>query len=187
MKLKQIAAVVTIIIAALMLWVHIQIGKEENNTIDMVFYNGEVKQIEEALAEEDFLEEAVREEVEQEFSCEILLRTDEDYVSRLHQCLEKESIILDYEKDGEIIGKIIWQEKSSKYDAMRERLHTKILTIGALLLIIIYITLFIIYQYYVKPFKTLQEFSAEIAKGNLERHFRLQSIISLVPLRKALI
>lgn len=163
MKLKQIAVVFTIIMVALMLLINMQIRKDEKSTIDMVFYNGELKQIEEELA---FGE--TREAVEQRHECEMLLCTDEDYSRRLSQCLENESIILDYEKDDEIVGKFIWHEKSSKYDALRERLQVQMICTCVIILLTVYAILFLVYRYYVKPFRTLQEFSAEIAKGNLE-------------------
>ena len=135
----------------------------------MVFYNREVKQIEQAL-----LTGETREEIAQKYGCEILIRTDANYASRLNQYLENESIILDYEKNDEIVGKFIWQEKSSKFDALREQLQRQMLGVCVIILLAVYVMLFLIYKYYVKPFQTLQEFTAEIAKGNLELALPIQ-------------
>ncbi|MBO5207837.1 MAG: HAMP domain-containing histidine kinase [Lachnospiraceae bacterium] len=169
MKLKRIAVIFTIVMAALMLWINLQVTKQENNTLDMVFYNREVKQIEQAL-----LTGETREEIAQKYGCEILIRTDANYASRLNQYLENESIILDYEKNDEIVGKFIWQEKSSKFDALREQLQRQMLGVCVIILLAVYVMLFLIYKYYVKPFQTLQEFTAEIAKGNLELALPIQ-------------
>lgn len=175
MKIRQITAGITICILAFIMITVIQIRRDsEENTLDLVWYNSELKNIETGLEMG-----GTREMAETEHNCRILLLTDADYQSRLNACIADDDMILDlYLKDGSgsgrgedgevYAGKVCWQTEQNRYKALRSRLEREILVFGVILLGMIYVLLLMLYLGYIKPFRTLQEFTAQVAKGNLE-------------------
>lgn len=180
MKMKQITAGVTICILAFIMITLIQIHKSGEESIpDMVWYNGEVKAIEAGLEQG-----TTREMIEQEHGCKLLFVKDADYQSRLNEYLMDGNMILDlYMKEEELyhtdgiekemeagihIGKAVWQIKEERYHMLRERLKRIVTAYGIILLAVSYGLLLLLHQNYIKPFQKLQEFTAQVAKGNLE-------------------
>lgn len=173
MKIRQLTAGITICILAFIMIMVMQIQRDgDENTADMVWYNGEMKSIADELEDG-----AAKEMIEEEHGCLILLLTDADYQSRLNGCIASDAMILDlYIKDssnsafGEDVfaGKVAWQAKRERYEELRRKLKYEIITFGGFLLLIIYAVLMILYRGYIRPFHILQEFTAQVAKGNLE-------------------
>ena len=173
MKIRHITAGITICILAFILITVIRIQRDgDENTPDMVWYNGEIKSIEDKLEGGD-----AREAIEKEHGCLILFLTDTDYQSRLNECIVNDAMILDlYIKDNSdnafredvFAGKVIWQTKKERYEELRGKLEWEIIIFGGILLLITYAVLLILYCSYIRPFHTLQEFTAQVAKGNLE-------------------
>lgn len=174
MKLRQIAAGISTGILAFLMITLIQIQKDERNSApDLVWYNGEVKSIESELKKG-----RAREELERQHGCEILFLTDEDYQYRLNNSLSDESMILDLyaeraqteiiNMEDTMIGKIIWHTGQNQYEALRDKLKWETAVFGVSLLLVIYGVLLILYRNYIKPFQTLQDFTAQVAKGDLE-------------------
>lgn len=173
MKIRQITAGITICILAFIMITITQIQKDsEQNITDMVWYNGEVKTI------ENELEKGIaRESIEKEHGCSLLFPADADYQGRLNEYLMNNSMIMDlYVNDnltcdtleGVFAGKVIWQMKQERYDILRDRMQWEVIVFGIFLLFLIYGVLLILYLNYIKPFRILQEFTAQVAKGNLE-------------------
>lgn len=194
MKIRQITAGITICILAFIMFTIIQIRKSgEEHVQDMVWYNGELKAISTELAQG-----TAREAVEAGHDCRILLLTDDDYESKLNGYLMNDSMILDLylgkenghsqsdslldhvssgdrynriaEKtsDNVYAGKVIWQTKQDRYEAMRDSLQREVILFGVLLLLASYAALLILYLNYIRPFHTLQKFTAQVAKGDLD-------------------
>ncbi|MDE6845563.1 MAG: HAMP domain-containing histidine kinase [Lachnospiraceae bacterium] len=173
MKIRQITAGITICILAFIMTAVIQVQRcGEENIPDMVWYNGELKSIAGELEDG-----SVKETIEKEHDCLILFLADADYQSRLNECIGSDAMILDlYIKDalgnasGENIfaGKVVWQTKRDYYEELREKLKWEIIMFGGLLLLVTYALLLILYLSYIRPFHTLQDFTAQVAKGNLE-------------------
>lgn len=165
MKIRHITAGITICILAFIMVMMIQIRVSGDEHVqDMVWYNGEVKAIEAALEQG-----TAREEVEARHNCRILYLTDEDYEGRLNEYLKKDSMILDlYLGKSVYAGKVIWQTKQDQYEAMRDNLQRTVILFGVFLLLVFYAVLLILYLNYIRPFHTLQKFTAQVAKGNLD-------------------
>lgn len=180
MKIRQITAGITICILAFIMITLTYINKSgEENIPDMVWYNEEITKIEEEL-----LQGAAREAIEQAHGCTILFMEDSDYQSRLNEYLIDGSMILDlcrkeenqYREGGiendatesVYVGKAVWQIKKERYHMLRGRLQRIVIASGIVLLAVSYGLLLLLYLNYIKPFRELQEFTTQIAKGNLE-------------------
>lgn len=162
MKMRYVVFLYTAVILLLLFRVIFQKETEEGG-MDMVRYNEAYRRVTEELAQ------AVdRETVEAENGCHILLFSDEDYKSRLHEMLVSQAVILDYERDGEILGKVCWQTGKNRYERLRRELHGQEIFLCVALLFAGYALFFYIYCAFIRPFSRLQKFSAQVAKGNLE-------------------
>lgn len=173
MKIRQITAGITICILAFIMITVIQMQKDsEDNIPDMVWYNGEVRSIEEELEKG-----TAREVIEKEHGCSLLFTADADYQGRLNEYMMNNSMIMDlYVNDsftgdvleGAFTGKAVWQTKQERYDILRDRMQWEVIVFGILLLLFVYAVLLILYLNYIRPFRILQEFATQVAKGNLE-------------------
>ena len=124
MKIRQITAGITICILAFIMITIIRIRIDgEEDMPDMVWYNGEVKSIEDELEGG-----GAREAIQKERSCLILFLTDADYQSRLNEYIVSDAMILDLyiKNDSDIAlgedvfaGKVIWQTKRDRYEELR--------------------------------------------------------------------
>lgn len=173
MKIRQITAGITICILAFIMITITQMQKDSKQNIpDMVWYNREVRTIETELERGNS-----REAIEKEHGCRLLFPSDSDYQSRLNEYMMYNSMIMDlYVNDnftgdaleGVFAGKAIWQMKQERYDILRDRMQWEVIVFGIFLLFLIYGVLLILYLNYIRPFRILQEFTAQVAKGNLE-------------------
>lgn len=130
---------------------------------DMVYYNEQMK-----LVEQELEQMPDRSIVEQNYSCEIIFLTDEDYVTRLNECMQERAVIFDYYVNGEIAGKVAWNEERQSFFDMKKALLGKTAVLWGIILCCGYCLLAVIYIYFIRPFQELQNFSARIAKGNLD-------------------
>lgn len=173
MKIRQITAGITICILAFIMITVVQIQKDsEQNIPDMVWYNGEVREIELALEKGN-----AREAIEREHGCSLLFLTDADYQSRLNEYMMGNCMIMDlYRNDvltnaaleDALAGKAVWQMEQERYNILRDKIQREVTVFGIFLLVLIYIVMLLLYRNYIRPFRTLQEFTAQVAKGDLE-------------------
>ncbi|MBD5485366.1 MAG: HAMP domain-containing histidine kinase [Lachnospiraceae bacterium] len=173
MKIRQITAGITICILAFIMITVTQMQKDGEECIpDMVWYNGEVRTIENELEKG-----TTREVIEKEHGCSLLFTADEDYQGRLNEYMMVNSMIMDlYVNDNSIgdapedvfAGKAVWQTKQERYDILRHRMQWEVVVFGILLLLLIYVVLLMLYLNYIRPFRILREFAAQVAKGDLE-------------------
>lgn len=149
MKIRQITAGITICILAFIMITVTQMQKDgEQNIPDMVWYNGEVRSIEEELEKG-----TAREVIEKEHGCSLLFTADADYQGRLNEYMMNNSMIMDlYVNDnftddtleGVFAGKAVWQTKQERYDILRDRMQWEVVVFGILLLLSIYAVLLIL-------------------------------------------
>lgn len=114
------------------------------------------------------------EEIERDYSCEIIMRDDEQYATVVNNAIADQKIVMDYMEADELAGKIIFagQEENLQrlYKAIGKHLLYLFLAIGAVLM-----ALFgWIYWEYIRPFRTLETFAAQISKGNLDFPLKMQ-------------
>lgn len=128
----------------------------------MEYYNGQLKKLEQALQQGKD-----RKQLEQTYSCQILFLSDKDYHIHFNRILQERALLLDYYEDGEIIGKVAWSEERQTVEEMQDHF----LRIGLVLAILPlggYLLLLFLYLQMIRPFRKLQQFSTQIAKGNFD-------------------
>lgn len=163
MKLRYMAAAYAAILLLLAGWILWQTDAGEQGGVDMVWYNAQCREIEEALDSG-----TDRAEVEEAFGCHVLLLSDEDYKLRLNELIMSQAVLFDYERDGELLGRIGWQQSKNHYEQLEEELRERVIIFCLFALLLGGGLLFWVYLAFVRPFLSLKQFSAQIAKGNLD-------------------
>lgn len=163
MKIRYLAAVFTLFMCIVMAYFLRKTAQNEYAVLDMVYYNKELNKINAAAGSG-----MEREELEAEYDCSLLFLTDEDYKSSLNEALLKGYVILDYEENGIMEGKVIWQQESRLYQTWKSQMRREMVILWSAILAAGYLLLLVLYLRFIRPFRQLQAFSAEIAKGNLD-------------------
>lgn len=163
MKIRHYFIGYTAVMLLIFLYMLHSFSAQSEQSRDMVYYNEQRILVEEAM--EKGTEENV---IENEYGCEILLRSDEKYEVKLQKALQKEALVLDYFKDDDFSGKIIWNEKESQYEEMKKDVQKTSVLILGLVFLAGYFLLALIHFRMLRPFQKLQKFSQQVAKGNLD-------------------
>lgn len=163
MKIKYLAAAFTLFMGMIMAYFWLETAGDGQAVLDMVYYNKELKNI--SRAADEGME---RTDLETEYDCSLLFLTDRDYKSRLNEAVASGNVILDYEKDGVIAGKIIWYGENRLQNRWKQQMRKISMAVCAAVLIGGWILLAIVFFCFIRPFSTLKAFAAEIAKGNLD-------------------
>ena len=129
---------------------------------DIVFYNDQLYK-----AEEDFLKGMPEEGLETKYGCFIIMskRLDDPELAELYSAY---AFVLDFAPGGEYLGKIAWKDELNRFDQTKSDFLKASMMLWAGVLISGYLLLLLIYYLYVKPLRELDDFSREIAKGNLD-------------------
>lgn len=169
MKIKYLTEGFTLLMLIVIFLFIRQINTGEEPVVDMVYYNRELKQIDEAIKSG-----MKREDVEAHFDCSLLFLTDTDWKGRVNDAITEGKVILDYENKGQIIGKIIWNRESRMYLEWKSQTLRKAALLSLFILIAGDLLLLFLYCAYIRPFQKLEAFSTEIAKGNLDLPLPMQ-------------
>lgn len=169
MKIKYLTVGFTLLMLLVIFLFIRQINTGEEPVVDMVYYNKELKQIDEAI--KSGME---REDVEAHFDCSLLFFTDTDWRGRVNDAITEGKVILDYENEGQIVGKIIWNRENRMYMKWKKQTLGKAALLSLFILIAGDLLLLFLYCAYIRPFQNLEVFSAEIAKGNLDLPLPMQ-------------
>ena len=175
MKLKTITILYILSIAIFVGVLYTDLNRFEKANVDTVEINENCRKIMQKLDDEMIsqstdgtIDASVIKALEEEFSCKILLKSDDNYGAELNTAIKNGKTIIDYETDGVIVGKFIF-DSSNDIVAAKISTQKKKLLLFTVVLVIITLSLFVmLYFSYVRPFKTLQKFSSNIAKGNLD-------------------
>lgn len=163
MKIKYLAAAFTLFMGIIMAYFWVETDRNEQTVLDMVYYNKELKTI--SRAADTGME---RTDLETEYDCSLLFLTDGDYKLKLNEAISRGNVVLDYEKDGAIAGKIVWDRENLLQNQWKQRMRKISMAVCALVLLGGWILLVVVWYCFVRPFSTLKAFAAEIAKGNLD-------------------
>ncbi len=210
MKMRYIVMGYTVVVALLLCFIYAEITKENKFDIDMVYYNRELKGVEEELKQISNLTNSYNEKdankdsntdsntdsnkdndknsgittdtmakidskvdsIEEKHDCIIILTIESDYGQRLNKLISEGAIIFDYIEDGKLMGKVAWQQHKNRYEEISNERGKTMFILVCLTVLAGYALLAFIYYMFIRPFRQLERFSAEIAKGNLD--FRLQ-------------
>ncbi|MDE6433089.1 MAG: HAMP domain-containing histidine kinase [Lachnospiraceae bacterium] len=163
MKIRYIAVSYVVLLLGIMAVIYMVCKEENQASLDMVYYNGQLKQIEAGLSET-----VEKEELQRRFACKILYFADKDYETRLNEALRSQAVILDLKSREEIVGKVVWSDGEKLYEALKHDLMIKLEIVCGVILFAGIVFCFIFYAHFIAPFKRLQRFSGEIAKGNFD-------------------
>lgn len=163
MKLRYITIIFTLMILILIAVIYGQAKDNAYSSIDVIRLNENYKSVVNGLQNGENVNK-----LEKSYGCEILLKTDKDYESRVMAAVKSSRILMDYEAEGRLLGKIVFSGEGDLFDSLRSALMSRMIQICILILLSGYITIGLIYYYYVLPFKKMQLFAANVAKGELD-------------------
>lgn len=163
MKIKVIAVLYTIVLLACALVLWNRIDSRTESSLDMLDLNTRTGQVAEALSEG-----ADRGALEEEYGCEIILTSDDDYESFNNEFIKNGWSVFDYRSGWQILGKIAFDARGAEYRQQVNYQKTTLLMIllGAYAAGIILLT--IVWYFYIRPFNKLKVFANNVSKGNLD-------------------
>lgn len=169
MKLKYITIVFTLGMLLVMLVVSKQKDGEQYHTVDMAELNKKYNEIVRALESgQEILS------LERKYECVIYLKTDIDFESKVNNALLKNKICMDYFKYDVLVGKIIFPGMSDYFRQQQAAMQTRIIYLCFIVLLCGYVLIGLLYYFYIRPFRTLQIFASEVAKGNMDVPLMIQ-------------
>lgn len=107
------------------------------------------------------------EEIEKEFGAQIVI-TDTELCEEVINAYANNSLVMDFAPDGEIIGKIIYDDKLDSFNTEKSYFKKRMLVIWSVVLILGYLLMLLVYLFLIKPVREFSKFSNEISKGNLD-------------------
>ena len=100
--------------------------------------------------------------------CVVIRVDDPDYAARLNSYYKSNALIMDLTEDGAVTGKIIWDDTASMITSYRDLNTRRMLIMWGIIAASGIVLLMVIYVNYIRPFRKLQYYTGEIAKGNLD-------------------
>jgi signal transduction histidine kinase len=168
MKIKLIAIIFTIFMFTAGIFCIYKLQIDKVPAVDIVDCNDRFYNVSSQLSASSGKTVGKIKDLENQYDCEILLKTDGDYELKLVKAMKENRVIFDYEENNTLIGKIIFSGVSRYYNAQRHQM--KLLMSVFLISIwgvgIIYLVM--IYYMYERPFIRLKSFAGNVAKGNLD-------------------
>lgn len=163
MKIRYIVILYTVMIGAIIAFSLQRLRGISYQAVDVVAMNEKYQEIMNALKDGNG-----ERELEVRYACEILPRTDGNYESKIMKAISEGKILLDYYKYDVPAGKIIFKGNASFFQNMRNQLTEGILFALLGMVVIGYIIMVLVYRQYIRPFRKLNRFAVEVAKGNLD-------------------
>ena len=163
MKIRIIAIIYTVLILGCGLFLWNSIGKKTAYKIDMLDLNTKCDEISGKLSSGTDIDA-----LEKEYSCDIVLLSDDNYESVNSYFIKEDMSVFDYMEDGVIKGKIAFNARSQEHEALVRTSQSQLITMLALIYAAGMILLVIIWYFYIRPFNKLSSFAANVSKGNLD-------------------
>lgn len=163
MKIRYFLLGYTACMLFIFLCLYTSFSDQPSDKRDMVYYNEQCILVSEELSKGRELDE-----IEKQYGCQILLCTDSEYKIKLQNTLQKEALVLDYFEGENLAGKIIWNEEEQHYERMERQLTTQTIIIWGMVALMGYLFIGFLYLKLIRPFKNLEKFSMQVAKGNLD-------------------
>lgn len=163
MKIRYLAIIFTIVIGIFTALVLNEFRNGNYKDTDITVLNENYQQV--LLGLESGKEEVL---LEKTCGCKIYLKSDADYASQVTEAIRNNKILMDYEKNDKLLGKIVFSGDRDLLNSLRQILRSRIIQACAGILLLGYTMLWLIYYFYIRPFKKLQQFAVNIAKGNLD-------------------
>jgi signal transduction histidine kinase len=169
MKIRFVVIIYTLVLAIFMGTVLLKFNNEVTNSMDMVELNRNVQAATDALEKGSSIPD-----IEEKYRCNIIYLSDDEYDTVISNAISSGDIVMDLKLGDTIAGKIVFPRGGSLYRSMKEQWMKRTLLTGGFSLILGYGLMLWIYIRYIHPFKNLNDFAGEIAKGNLDMPLYMQ-------------
>ena len=116
---------------------------------------------------EEYNEGTSVETLEEKYGCRIIFSTDLVDV-QMTKFYAEGALVIDFAPQGEIIGKVVWNDVSTKYDQKEKTLLKAVTIEWVIILVIGYLLILLLYMSIIRPLHDFENYSGEIAKGNLD-------------------
>ena len=158
-KLALLFTIVMIMAYAIMLYIN---KNTDFKGRDITEYNRMVHQI-----NDDYNFGMTIDDLERKYNCSIILTTDlvEAELTRFYT---EGALVLDFAPNGEIIGKIAWDDLNNIYENKEKTLLNSMIIMWIIILVGGYLFIIYIYITIARPIREFESFSGEVAKGNLD-------------------
>jgi signal transduction histidine kinase len=163
MKIKNITIFFTVMMCILAGVTMLLFHKEINRKVDMVDYNDRFHYVIDGMDGGKAVAD-----IQKKYGCTIIMRSNDIYKSLLMDAISSESVIFDYEKDGQLVAKIIFPGNENIYKQVKHTMLIAMFGIFGEILAVGYIVLAVIYHQYERPFHRLRYFAQNVARGNLD-------------------
>ncbi len=168
MKIRYLVILYTGIILIVTAVCFTAIYRNSQRPLDVVGLNGRYQQVLQELASAGIDPEEEAKLLALKYDCRILLTTEHNYESDVMEAMKQGEMLLDYTKEGKLLGKIVFAGEGAGYNSLRYTLAKTILTAVVLLLAAGYGILGLLNLWYIRPFRKLEFFAREVSKGNLD-------------------
>lgn len=108
------------------------------------------------------------EEIEKKYICDIAMVSDKDYEQVMYHAIKNGYVVFDLFQGDLISGKIIFEGGSATYSKLKKTLITSISILILAVIVLYNLWMFVLYYFYIRPFKKMKSFASEVAKGNLD-------------------
>lgn len=99
----------------------------------------------------------------------VVYQTADNHFIELNDAIKNRDLLIDLKKNEEIVGKLIIQNNAREMmQQMKSELMTSISIMFGLFMMTSLLYILFIYRTILKPFKQLQHFAANVARGNLD-------------------
>ena len=169
MKIRIFVILYTLIMVSFMGTVLLKVNNEASDFLDMAELNRNVQAVTEALEKGESIPN-----IEEKNNCNIIYLSDDGYDAIISNAIASGDIVMDLKTRDSIAGKIIFKRASSLYEAMKSEWIKRTLLTGGFTLALGYGLMIWIYIRYIRPFKNLNNFAGEIARGNLDMPLYMQ-------------
>lgn len=169
MKIRNISIFFTAIICIMVAITIFFFNRNISDKKDMVDYNARLNAVTNAICSGQNTDE-----IEIKYGCSIIFRNNDMYESLLMKAISEEYIILDYEKDGKVIAKVVFPGNAGRYKEVKHTIMIMIIGILGGVLVAGYIILAVLYCQYERPFRKLRNFAQNVARGNLNIPLKME-------------
>ncbi len=163
--MKQVIKILllfTLLMTAALLLINMRFEKSEVKGRDIVYYNDCLLSM-----YDDYKNGITEREIELKYGCNIIF-TKELIDSELTKYYVSGALVLDFSPDGNYLGKVVWNDTGVDLKNIKETSKNLVILFWAVILIIGYLMIFLIWYTLIRPVNELNRFSVEISKGNLE-------------------
>lgn len=171
MKIKNVLLLITLLFSLVYGISVYYISNSQMYHVDAIAINDVAKTIEEEFQGNN--KDINMSGVINHLNYQITLLGNTDYDRQINQAIEAQETMVDLYDNNQIIGKVIFPNDEKEQSRMKYTLTLIIsLAIGTTWLAMCILT-FLLYQRIINPFRNLQEFARNVAKGDLDFQLRI--------------